>query len=650
MMNTNLKALNLRLIQMTYLRFSRFYISIIAFFGVGLTLFGCQLYAFSEKEINGENLAVISARLTPDLAFSGEQIQLKIQLKIEDGWSIYALKRIDEDAPPPTSLRVLSEDLILDGTPYETPPKKKIEQSIGLDLLYHDGKVTFYQHLSIPKQLKTGMYELGYVLKFQLCSKTLCLPTITRTESIRFAIKSGVPRSKYQNLQKKVFATPSKTSVKILLKDGVWAFIGLAVLMGVASLITPCVFPMIPLTISFFSKNSSGDTWKTLKLATMFAGGIILTYTGGGLLLTVIFGAGTVQQVAANPFINGALAFIFILFGLSLFGLFEIRFPNALANYLDHKARRMGGGLGIFLMGVTFTITAFTCTVQFIGTLLVAAAGGEWGWPLLGMLVYSTVFATPFFILAIVPALSGYTRKASGDSLKLIRQILGLIELLIAIKFLSNADLVLETNLLSRNGAIWLWCAILAVGGLYLLWTQLRKKGVSVVQWGLVFCVGVMLSGALYGTQGNSLGGVIDSILPPMQVKQERSKEIVSLKTYQNLKWFSRISDAKVAAATNYKPLLIYFTGKTCVNCRWMEQNIFRQKEVYKRLSESFNLVRLYTDSGTDAEVNLQYQINQFGTVSLPLYVRMDQDEPSVKLLSGIVYEPKEFIAFLERG
>ncbi|PCI22855.1 MAG: hypothetical protein COB67_13225, partial [SAR324 cluster bacterium] len=456
----------------------------------------------------GEIIAEISSTLHPATLRRGENVRVNVQVKIIPGWHIYSVIAQGDDAPPPSDVSLLDSPLIEDGPAYETRPINDFDPVIGMKLSYHKGKAILYRNLKVPDDLELGNYQANVQVRFQTCSDRLCLPPEVKVVSLDYTIEEGPVRAEYQYADRSIDNLPSQ-GMNHLTDGGLWSFIALAALMGLASLITPCVFPMIPITVSFFSKQAEGKRSTLIKLATIFALGIILTYTGTGLLLSAIFGAGSALQLATNPYVNLVIGIVFILFAFSLMGLFEITIPGGVQGYFDQKARKLGGVPGVLLMGFTFTLTAFTCTVQFVGTMLIAAAQGEWIWPVLGMLVFSSVFAFPFFLLALAPRLIKKMQGKSGAWLGRSKVVLGVLELMASIKFLSNADLVWQTDLISRNTAILVWLILLACIIFYLVWTALRPKfNKSISQWVsvLTFMVLFILLGRGYNDQ--SLGSL----------------------------------------------------------------------------------------------------------------------------------------------
>jgi thiol:disulfide interchange protein len=412
-------------------------------------------------------------------------------------------------------------------------------------------------------------------------------------------------------------------------------YLWLAVTAGAVSLLTPCVFPMIPITVSYFTNQATADRPKAVRSAFLFAAAIIASFTTLGLLLAAVFGATGVQRFAASPVVNIALAMLFVAFALNLFGFFEIALPSRLLTALDGAARSQESAM---LMGLTFALTSFTCTAPFVGTVLVTAAGGAWREPALGMLAYSTVFALPFFVLALLPHWAVRLPR-SGRWLVSVKVVMGFLELAAALKFLSNADLVWHWGIFTRDVVLALWISLAGLTAAYLIASGPGTIG-KVVGAAAAIGVGVWLA---TGLTGNGLGE-LDSFLPPSS-RAGRDAYNASLDWHVN-----DLSAALVVAKRDAKPVFIDFTGYTCTNCRWMEANVFARAEVKAQLNR-FALARLFTDG--DGPVYMQqqaYQESTFNTVALPLYAVLAPDGHTVATLPGLTRDPAVFVAFLERS
>lgn len=425
-------------------------------------------------------------------------------------------------------------------------------------------------------------------------------------------------------------------------------FLWLAASTGLLSLLTPCVFPMVPVTIAYFSnpreRQSSG-----VRKALLFGLGIIGTFTVLGLALAAVFGASGLNRFAADPWVNLTLAALFLLFAANLFGWLELRLPGGVVNAVDRSAREApeGSSLGALLMGATFTLTSVTCTAPFVGTLLVLASQGSWAMPVVGMLVYSTAFALPFVALAFAPRLVGRLPKA-GQWIRTLRVLIGILEVGAAIKFVSNTDLVLAWGVFTRPVVLFAWMVLAIVAAAYLAHSlrdkiarrEMRPAGIIPVLIALVLAVWL----------GSGLGGrplrQIEAFLPP-------SVPVASLASGNGTAptWLLNDYDGALKTArTSGKLVFVDFTGYTCTNCRWMEANIFNRPDVGAELNQ-FVLARLYTDGeGKVYETQQAFQEKTFGTVALPLYAVVDADGKVRSTFSGLTRNPAEFIEFLQRA
>ncbi len=623
------------------------------FIGLFISLVPLLLIASEQQKILDEGAQVTFVpHLIPATARPSENIRLVVDVQLQPDWHIYSVIRsTNPDAPPPTKLLVSDGLLTKDGPVYETPPISQFIRVLGMTIEYHSELAFLYQNLQVPEGAETGNSNLSASLTYQLCTDSICLPPKTELLKVPYKIETGKPRAANLNADRTINALPDKTSgdqLSDMQGEGLWAFIALAALMGLVSLLTPCVFPMIPITVTFFTKQAEGKQSRVIKLASLFALGIIFTYTVVGLLLSGLFGAGSALLLATNPVVNLAIAVVFIVFALSLMGLFNLSLPAGLESFFDRRARTLGGVSGVLLMGFTFTLTAFTCTVQFVGTMLIAAAQGEWIWPLLGMLVFSTVFSLPFFLLAIAPSLIRRIQGRSGAWLGRSKVVLGILELMASIKFLSNADLVWNLGLLSRNSAILIWTLLLIVIAVYLIWTGIRPVlNRSPIQWIMVVLFASLAIVVSQGRDDRSLGSLIDAVLPPTSGLHQETGERVSADEIEKMIWLDSFGEALEQAEKSKQPIFLEFTGYTCVNCRWMEQNILVRREIHELLNNRYVRVRLFTDGGDNARKNLNLQIERFQTVALPFYAIISPDGRLLRKHSGITLQAADFKRFL---
>jgi thiol:disulfide interchange protein DsbD len=424
-------------------------------------------------------------------------------------------------------------------------------------------------------------------------------------------------------------------------------FLWLAATTGLLSLLTPCVFPMVPVTIAFFS-SPSGTSSFSLRRPLLFGLGIIATFTVLGLALAAVFGAAGLNRLAADPWVNLILAALFLVFAANLFGWLATPVSWKLATAADRASRRAapGSSLGALVMGATFTLTSVTCTAPFVGTLLVLASRGSWATPVVGMIVYSTAFALPFVLLALVPR-SVSSLPRAGAWMQTLRVMIGLLEVGAATKFVSNTDMVLGWGIFTRNALLLTWSALALIGAAYLARDargriQRRDLGLETI---VAIGAALFLAGWLAsGLNERRRLDQIEAFLPPISAMREtgasgRGATIWMLNDYEG---------ALNAARSTGKLVFVDFTGYTCTNCRWMEANIFSRPDVSAELGQ-FVLSRLYTDGdGEMYERQQAFQEKTFGTVALPLYAVMTPDGKVQATFSGLTRDPAKFVLFLK--
>jgi thiol:disulfide interchange protein len=403
---------------------------------------------------------------------------------------------------------------------------------------------------------------------------------------------------------------------------------------------------MVPVTVSYFSKRT--DTSAT-RAAIVYCMGIVGAFAVVGVLVTVLFGAGSIQSFAANPWVNLTLAILFIAMALNLFGLYEIQLPSGLINKLNTKSRTSGSLVGPLLMGMTFALTTFTCTAPIVGTVLAASTSGNLFYPALGMTSFGLAFSLPFLALALFPSYLNKMPK-SGSWLGAVKPALGFIELMAAVKFLSNADLVWHLGLLTRPVFLITWAVLAFLLAAYLLGLPKSINKVGLTRRGLGLATLVLACFLSLGATGRPIKGNLGAFLPPdpypVQSGQEGPKmDVASTETY----WESDFKTALARAQAENKVVFLDFTGVTCVNCRLMEQDVFPDPSVKERFGEMVT-AKLYTDRGTEEDMaNQELQKKLAKTIALPVYVLLKPDGTTViGKYEGLAPSPDEFVKFLD--
>ncbi len=594
---------------------------------------------------------------------TGDLVATKLTAEIESGWKLYSTEQPD-GGPIATTIKVS------EGTQFELAGKIASTPAATnkLDPLFtgFDGKPLMTKYFTSSVSFAVPVKALGEVtandlafdVRFQLCNDTVCLPP--KTVNVSFAgvadvRKVGSGQLAADNNSNSAAASNQPPTASNQTPTDLWPFLWLAVSLGALSLLTPCVFPMIPITVSYFTSHSGGSRAKSIRLASIYSLGIIATFTILGMLIAIFVGAAGINLFAANPWINLLITAIFLFFAFNLFGAYEITIPTGVLTKLDGLTRsKEGEGSGIIgalLMGLTFTLTSFTCTSPFVGTILVSASQGDWQRPLLGMLAFSTVFALPFFVLALAPQLLSQLPRAGGW-MNSIKVAMGFLEVAAAMKFISNVDLVWKWGIFTRDVVLAVWIAIGVILSLYLLGKFQLAHDSKPERLGAfrMFSAVVSLAVSFYlltGLFGAKLGE-LESFLPP---DLSKSSARFLGRGDDELKWMMNDYEGALAKAkAENKRVFVDFTGYTCTNCRWMEANVFPKKEVEDELKK-FILVQLYTDG--DGEVyERQQQMEQdlFGTVALPFYAVVDGGGKTIATFPGLTRNVVEFVDFLKKA
>jgi thiol:disulfide interchange protein len=466
---------------------------------------------------------------------------------------------------------------------------------------------------------------------------------------------------------------------------GSLAFILAGIFWGAVSLVTPCVFPMIPITVSFFLKQSEKQHHRPITMALVYCGTIVVVLTIAAVLLLSVF-----RYLSTNPYMNIGLGLLFVVFALSLFGMYDLELPSGLARFTSSREGK-GGLVGTMFMALTFTIVSFACVAPFLGGFGGTAANSQISLAdrVLGGLAFAVTFAAPFFVLALFPTLLKKMPR-SGSWLNSVKVVMGFLELAAALVFFRTSELVLLPNpvLFTFDLVLGLWIAIMVLTGLYLLNvfrlphdSPLEHVGVLRMLFGLLFVgLSLYLLPALFkgGADGQKLrpNGVVYAWIDSFLLPEAGGKTGTELPWTGDLK--RTIEDARARYAKSRQPslVLIDFTGKTCKNCRYNEQNVFTKPEIAE-LMRKYNLVQLYTDTvppelyppevrdriggdGTrlraDASANLEFQKKAFATEQLPLYVILDPapqgDEKRIEVKGiyseGKINDPSAFAEFLK--
>ncbi len=408
-----------------------------------------------------------------------------------------------------------------------------------------------------------------------------------------------------------------------------WLIFLLGLLGGLLAIFTPCVWPIIPMTVSFFLKKGGG-----LKDAVLYGLSIVILYVGLGLLVTVLFGASALNDLSTNAVVNIIFFLILVIFALSFFGLFEITLPDSWSTALDSKARSTGGFLSILLMAFTLVIVSFSCTGPIIGTLLVEAAGKSLLAPAMGMLGFAIALALPFSLFAMFPQWLKQAPK-SGDWMTSFKVVLAFLELALSLKFLSVADMAYGWGILPRWLFIAIWIVCFLGIGIYLIWDIWSVSTPRKIIRAIVIIPSLAFAFYLVPGLRGAPVKAISAFAPPMEIE---GREV-----------FNDYEEGLAYARQTGKPVIIDFTGYGCVNCRKMEAYVLDNDSVKARL-QNYVFIELFVDDKRDGigDRNSAIQREQFGSNAQPYYVQLDAYGTQIAEPMAFITDPMEFINWLK--
>ncbi|SBW03336.1 conserved membrane hypothetical protein [uncultured Dysgonomonas sp.] len=627
------------------------------------------------------------------------EVELTANFKIDPTWHLYDI-HIPEGGPMPTSLAIdnlKGATKVGEFKAVNSKLKKSYDEIFQMEIGYYENQATFVQRLKVTDK---AAFVLEGDLRSQVCSEVdgQCIPikidlsfkskdlpatlvpasgtsadttdeasSVDTASSDTLSQTSTTPASS-SDLWKpvieevKAYGAAGDTSDQSLF----WIFLG-GFGGGLVALLTPCVWPMIPMTVSFFLKRNKKNKGKAIKDAMTYGLGIIIIYVALGLLITAIFGASALNDLATSAIFNLIFFALLVVFAISFFGAFELVLPSSWTNKMDQKADSTTGIISIFFMAFTLALVSFSCTGPIIGTLLVQAAGsGSIVAPAIGMSGFALALAIPFSLFAIFPSWLESMPK-SGGWLNSVKVVLGFLELALALKFFSVADLAYGWGILDREVFLVLWIAIFALLGVYLL-GKLKLphdsdlKHVSVPRLFLAiisFAFAIYMIPGLWGAPLKS----ISAFSPPLFTQDfNLYKGEVHAK-------FDDYEAGMDYARKNNKPVMIDFSGYGCVNCRKMEASVWTDARVKDLLEKDYVLITLMVDDKKKLPEVIEVEENgkttklktigdkwsylqrhKFGTNSQPYYVLLDHAGKPIGPSYAYNEDVPEYIKFLNTG
>lgn len=640
---------------------------------------------------------------------SEDRIELQFIASIEPTWHLYS-QDVPEDGPNPTTFNIdEGENFELIGGVEEPTPTEEYDEAFEMVVKYFaKEKVVFRQEVKV---LTDEPFTITGFLEYMCCDDSRCLPPTA--VDFEFPINGGAASASQADdssgdtplFETEEIKSGDQDNTEALSdnkqheKKTLWGFFIFAFIAGLAAILTPCVFPMIPMTVTFFMHDKESKAKGKLQ-AIVYGLSIIVIYTVVGTIVAVAFGASFANWLSTHWLPNVLFFLVFMFFAASFLGMFEITLPNWLINKSDKQADK-GGITGPFFMAFTLVLVSFSCTGPLVGAILVESAGGAFLKPIIGMIGFSVAFALPFTLFAFFPKWLSNLPK-SGGWLNNVKVVLGLIELALGFKFLSVADQTYHWGLLDREIYLAIWIVIFTILGFYLLGkikfaNDSDVKYVSVPRLALAiitFTFVIYLVPGMFGAPLKALSGY----LPPQQTHDFDINAIVR----DNLKvanysqangtedQAAQCEDPKYAdflhlphgldgyfdyeqgmecARKLNKPVFIDFTGHGCVNCREMEASVWSDPRVLKRLREDFVIIALYVDdkskldesewvkSSYDGKVKktlgkkyADFQIRKFGVNAQPYYVLLDNEGEMLVQPRAYDLDVEEFVDFLDRG
>lgn len=639
---------------------------------------------------------------TSEMTMTGDDKgKIVLTANIQDGWHMYAMD-LPDGGPQSLEFTFPKLDGVkLEGKP--TPSKaahRQMDEMFGMELAWWTQSVTITQNFTATKP----EFAIDMMLVYGACNDENCIPPSRETFSFTGKAKVKAAAEPVEEKKAEEAAPAEEVAAETVTDEAAtdsvaapvvadtkadsdlwtpvnyedagesapisagsfWYIFFTCFLGGLVALFTPCVWPMIPMTVSFFLKKGK-DRSKSIKDACIYGISIIVIYVALGLIITAIFGASKLNELSTSATFNIIFFLLLVVFAISFFGAFDIKLPASWSNRMDASAERTSGMLSIFFMAFTLTLVSFSCTGPIIGTLLVEAAsmGNMWG-PAIGMLGFSMALALPFMLFAMFPTML-QAAPSSGNWMNTLKVVLGFVELALSLKFLSVADLAYGWHILDREIFLALWIVMFALLGLYLLGKfNFAHYGPADSSIGVFrfFLAMISLSMSVYlipGLWGAPLKGV-SAFVPPLYT-QDFNLYGESFKEYDDYE------EGMKVAAQEGKPVLIDFSGYGCVNCRKMEGAVLDDPNVKNMITDNFVVIKLMVDEKANLpepikvteygkEITLYtygdkwsyLQRYKFNANAQPYYVVLDEKG---SLLSGpFSYEediPK-FTNFLEKG
>lgn len=614
---------------------------------------------------------------------SNKQLQVVLTTTLDSGWHIYS-SQMDDGGPQKTivSVETGKSFQVAEKTTESGKLIEKFDSNFNITLRYYPQRAIFKKVVDITD---TSAFTLKGNVSYMLCTDEVCLPPEEKEFTINVPAISQIGVASNDAATTTIQTTNLSEKQKLLSQHSYLYIFIAGFLAGLAALLTPCVFPMIPMTVSFFTKRSKTRA-QGLRNAFTYALSIVAIYVLLGFGVSKIFGIDALNSLSTNVWFNLIFFALLLVFAASFFGAFEITLPSSFVNKVDKQSGK-GGLIGIFFMAFTLSLVSFSCTGPIVGTLLFeSAATGSIGGPLWGMVGFSSALALPFGLFAAFPGWLNSLPK-SGGWLNSVKVSLGFLELALALKFLSNADLVVQANILTREIFLVLWIIIFALWGFYLLGKikfahDSEVNHLSVPRLSLIILVFSFTLYLVPGLWGAPLK-LISGFPPPDFYSEWKHNNVaaaslnsaVASTSYEQcpngLNCFHDYEEGLAYAKKVNKPVLLDFTGWACVNCRKMENLVWTDPQIDSKLRNDVVLISLYVDDKRslpdgekttktlgDKTYNIKtigskwsyFQASKFNINSQPYYVLLDTTGNTLSISEGYSPNVNKYDQFLEVG
>ncbi len=599
--------------------------------------------------------------LEPPRAEPGGRVTARVTATVDDGWHLYS-STTPQGKPIALDLQIAESPSVVSWQAHQPQPTIKFDPNFQMDSEWYEHSAEFLVEIDLAADA-SGEQSIEAKVRYGACDDRQCLPPKRKSVSATLTVAAGakglagpIP-AEYQVM--KLFAASAAVTKPASAVDplsaggeeqGLFGFALVALSFGLLAILTPCVFPMIPIYMGSFLGGEDRPRSAVMRQAGIFCLGVVVLFTALGAGVSAVVGPFGMSQLGSNVWVNLLIALVFFAFGASMLGAFEISMPSSVVTAANQRAS--GSGVASTLMlSLVFTLASFACTGPFIGSLLAGSlSGGSIAFPVFGMLMFSIGLAAPFFAIALFPSFMGKLPR-SGGWLAVTKRTMGLVIFAVGIKYLSTVDQVFGLDLLTRDRFLAIWMVLFALAAFY-LWGVVKlvddgpSEGIGLVRLGVGAAFLILAISLIPGMFGGRLGE-LDAYVP----SATDAGLFAGGTGRPATKWIKDDFDGALAEAkSSGKPVLVNFTGYACTNCKWMKTNMFTKPEIAEAL-EGLVLVELYTDGLDDvSDKHQDLQISRFNSSTIPFYAVIRPDDSLAGTFLGQTRDVQAFLSFLTSG